>query len=248
MVSTCFTGKILHPEMHVDCSIRFGPLVGHVVSRFGLPGFPKVTLLSNVENGQGQKMGADRAGMLWYSVLSFMACQSLGSFLYRVECPPLGGDTEFASTRAAHGALPKPLAQRLAGLHGMHDYRTYLSHRTPLRDAEKEKTPAVRTHPQTGAGTVYLSEGLTSRIAELPDEEGRALVVDVSNFATESQFVYRHARQPNDLVIWDNRSTMHRTTEFENHYRRLMRRTTVTGDKPFYLDPTTVAASVAASG
>jgi taurine dioxygenase len=172
-----------------------------------------------------------------------MARPSLGSFLYGVECPPEGADTEFASTRAAYDALPQDLAQRLSGLHGVHDYawhyRTYLSHRQPLSDAEKAKTlpvshPALRTHPVTGATTLYLSEGLTAHIDELPEDEGRALILEVSQFATQKQFVYRHRWQPNDLVMWDNRMTMHRATEFAQHHRRLMRRTTVIGDKPFF--------------
>jgi taurine dioxygenase len=238
-----FRDQELAPAMHVDFSSRFGELVGHVVSRFGLADYPQVTILSNVENDQGQKIGADRAGMIWHSDLSFMACPSLGSFLYGVECPPSGGDTEFASTRAAFSALPSTLAKRLAGLHGIHDYawhyRTYLSHRPQLSDAQKAKTPpvhhpALRTHPVTGAATIYLSEGLTASIEELPEDEGRSLVVEVSDFATQPQFVYRHQWQPRDLVVWDNRSTMHRATDFDQRYRRLMRRTTVTGDRPFF--------------
>jgi len=247
-----FRDQELPPDMHVDFSSRFGDLVGHVVSRFGLADYPQVTLLSNVEDAQGQKLGADRAGMIWHSDLSFMARPSLGSFLYGVECPPSGGDTEFASTRAAYDALPAPLADRLAHLHGVHDYawhyRTYLSHRPPLSDAEKAKTPpvshpALRTHPVSGATTIYLSEGLTVGIEELSPDEGRALVVEVSDFATQPQFVYRHKWHQRDLVMWDNRCTMHRATDFEQRYRRLMRRTTVTGDRPRFSGSSDVVAT-----
>ena len=142
-----FRDQVLPPAMHVDFSSRFGELVGHVVSRFSLPDHPQVTILSNVENDQGQKIGADRAGMIWHSDNSYMSHPSKGSFLYSVECPPTGGDTEFASTRAAFDELPPSLAARLAGLHGVHDYpwhyRTYLTHRPPLSDAEKARTPPV---------------------------------------------------------------------------------------------------------
>jgi taurine dioxygenase len=238
-----FRAQVLPPAMHVDFSSRFGNLAGHVVSRFGLADYPQVTILSNVENERGEKIGADRAGMIWHSDLSFMSKPSLGSFLYGVECPPQGADTEFSSTRAAYDALPAALVERLAGLHGVHDYawhyRTYLSHRTPLTDTEKALTPAVshpalRTHPVTGATTVYISEGLTARIEELPEAEGRALILEVCDFVTQEQFVYRHRWQPNDLVMWDNRATMHRATDFAQNYRRLMRRTTVIGDEPFF--------------
>ena len=117
-----FREQRLSPTMHVDFSSRFGKLIGHVVNRFSLPDYPQVTVLSNIEDDKGQKIGADRAGMIWHSDLSFMQCPSLGSFLYGVECPPEGVDTEFSSTRAAYEALPEDLAQRLADLHGVHDY------------------------------------------------------------------------------------------------------------------------------
>jgi taurine dioxygenase len=248
-----FREQTLAPAMHVDFSSRFGELVGHVVSRFGLTDYPQVTLLSNIEDDKGEKIGADRAGMIWHSDLSFTERPSLGSFLYGVECPPEGGDTEFSSTRAAYEDLPEDLAQRLAELHGVHDYawhyRTYLSHRRPLSDEEKAKTPpvthpALRTHPVTKETSIYLSEGLTARIAEIPEYEGRALIVEVSEFAAQDQFVYRHRWQPNDLVMWDNRLTMHRATEFAPHHRRLMRRTTALGDRPFFT-PTNGSVSAA---
>ncbi len=251
-----FRNQAFPPERHVDFSSRFGELVGHVVSRFSLPDHPQVTVLSNVENDQGQKIGGDRAGMIWHSDMSYMANPSMGSFLYGVECPPQGGDTEFASTRAAYDALSLDLAERLTGLHGVHDYtwhyRTYLAHRPPLSDSEKARTPpvshpALRTHPITGASTIYLSEGLTARIDEMPEAEGRSLIIEVSDFATQKQFLYRHRWQPNDLVIWDNRSTMHRATDFDQRYRRLMRRTTVKGDRPFFSGMTTGPAAISSS-
>jgi taurine dioxygenase len=117
-------------------------------------------------------------------------------------------------------------------------YATYLSHRPPLTDEERAKAPpvthpALRTHPVSGRKAVYLSEGLTRTLEGMDEEAGRQLVVEVSQFATQPQFVYRHQWRPRDLVFWDNRSTMHRATEFDNRYRRLMRRTTVEGDAPF---------------
>jgi taurine dioxygenase len=174
--------------------------------------------------------------------MSYFPRPMLGSMLYGVECPPEGADTEFASMFAAHDALPASLHALLARSRGVHDYAwhyaTYLSHRPPLTDEEKAKAPpvthpALRTHPVSGRKAVYLSEGLTRTLEGMDEEAGRQLVVEVSQFATQPQFVYRHQWRPRDLVFWDNRSTMHRATEFDNRYRRLMRRTTVEGDAPF---------------
>lgn len=232
----------LPPKMHVDFASRFGRLVGHVVKRFGLDEYPEVTLISNVVNEKGEKIGADRAGMVWHSDMSYMQRPMLGSMLYGVECPSEGANTEFASMFAAHDALPDSLRERLAGLRGVHDYAwhyaTYLDHRPPLTDEEKAKTPpvahpALRTHPVSGRRAVYLGEGLTRTIEGMDEAEGRKLVVEVSEFSTQPQFVYSHKWRVGDLVMWDNRSTMHRATEFDNRQRRLMRRTTVEGDIPF---------------
>lgn len=236
-----FRGQDLPPAMHVDFSARFGPLIGHVVSRFNLQDHPQVTILSNISNERGEKIGADRAGMLWHSDMSYMRRPSLGSLLYAVECPPVGADTEFASMYGAHDALTPDLRRRIEGRAGIHDYpwhyATYLTHRPPLTEAEKAKTPPVRhpvirTHPVTGRRALYVSEGLTRTIDGMDDAAGRDLVVEVSRFATEPRFVYAHKWKPGDLVFWDNRCTMHRATEFDDRYRRLMRRTTIEGDEP----------------
>jgi taurine dioxygenase len=237
-----FRGQDLPPAMHVDFSSRFGPLIGHVVSRFNLRDHPAVTILSNISNERGEKIGADRAGMLWHSDMSYMRRPSLGSLLYGVECPPEGADTEFASMYGAHDALPADLRRALEGRSGIHDYpwhyATYLTHRPPLTEAEAAKTPpvlhpAIRTHPVTRRRALYLSEGLTRMIAGMDEAEGRALILEAGAFATARRFVYAHKWQPGDLVFWDNRCTMHRATEFDDRYRRLMRRTTIEGDEPF---------------
>lgn len=237
-----FRDQDLPPAMHVDFASRFGRLVGHVVRRFSVEDYPEITYISNVRNERGEMIGADRAGMIWHSDMSFLPRPMLGSMLYGVECPPVGGDTEFAGMVAAHDALPGSLRALLARSRGVHDYAwhyaTYLGHRPPLTDEEKAKTPAVthpalRTHPVTGRRAIYVSEGLTRTIEGMDEDAGRRLVVEVSEFATQPQFVYRHAWRPRDLVFWDNRSTMHRATEFDDRHRRLMRRATVEGDVPF---------------
>jgi taurine dioxygenase len=237
-----FRDQELPPAMHVDFSARFGPLIGHVVDRFNLQDFPAVTLISNVNNEKGEKIGADRAGMIWHSDMSYMKKPSMGSLLYGVECPPIGADTEFAGMYAAYDALAPAMKARLVGLEGVHDYAwhyaTYLTHRPPLTVMEKAKTPpvahpAIRTHPVTKRKAVYVGEGLTRTFAGMDENDGRAFVIEVSQFSTQPQFVYRHQWKVGDLVFWDNRSTMHRATEFDDKYRRLMRRTTILGDVPF---------------
>lgn len=238
-----FRGQDLPPVAHRDFSANFGELVGHVLTRFNMSDCPEVTLISNITDEKGEKIGADRAGMLWHSDMSFMRRPSMGSLLYGVECPPEGADTEFAGMFAAYDALSPDDKAHLATLKGVHDYpwhyRTYLTHRKQLTPEEEAKTPPVmhplvRTHPSTGRQALYVGEGLTRTIADMDEGVGRKMVVELTEFATQPQFVYRHKWQPGDLVFWDNRSTMHRATEFDDRYRRLMRRTTILGDEPFY--------------
>ncbi|WP_158215152.1 TauD/TfdA dioxygenase family protein [Candidimonas nitroreducens] len=238
-----FRNQELPPVAHRDFSAHFGPLVGHVLSRFNMSECPEVTLISNVVNDKGEKIGADRAGMLWHSDMSFVKRPSMGSLLYCVECPPVGADTQFASMYAAYEALDSEDQKHLATLRAIHDYpwhyRTYLKHRTQLTPEEEAKTPpvahpVVRTHSSTGQQALYVGEGLTRTIEGMEESEGRKLVIELSDFATQPQFVYAHKWRPGDLVFWDNRSTMHRATEFDDRYRRLMRRTTILGDEPFY--------------
>lgn len=237
-----FRNQDLPPAMHVDFASRFGRLVGHIVKRFSLNDYPEVTLISNVVNDAGENIGADRAGMVWHSDMSYFERPMLGSMLYGVECPPQGADTEFASMFAAYDALPPSMRLQLEGRRGIHDYAwhyaNYLTHRPALTAAEEAEAPpvthpALRTHPVSGRKAVYLSEGLTRTIEGMEETAGREFVVEVSQFATQPQFVYRHQWQVGDLVFWDNRSSMHRATEFDNKYRRLMRRTTVEGDVPY---------------
>jgi len=238
-----FRDQELSPTAHRDFSAHFGPLVGHVLNRFNMSDCPEVTIISNIVNEKGEKIGADRAGMIWHSDMSFVKRPSMGSLLYCVECPPVGADTQFASMFAAYDALAETDRRHLSTLQAVHDYpwhyRTYLQHRTQLTPDEEAKTPPVRhpvirTHPSVGRHAMYVGEGLTRTIDGMSEEDGRRLVVELSDFATQPEFVYSHKWRPGDLVFWDNRSTMHRATEFDDRYRRLMRRTTILGDEPFY--------------
>ena len=154
--------------------------------------------------------------------------------------PPSAVTGTEPGSRPSPGGNPGsvPVSRRRAGIHDYPwHYATYLTHRPPLTEAEKAKTPPVRhpvirTHPVTGRRALYVSEGLTRTIDGMDDTAGRDLIVEVSRFATEPRFVYAHKWKPGDLVFWDNRCTMHRATEFDDRYRRLMRRTTIEGDEP----------------
>lgn len=238
-----FRDQQLTPKQQQAFSERFGELAGHVVDRFNMSEAPAVHILSNAINKEGRKIGADRAGRFWHSDLSYMERPSAATLLYGVQVPPEGGDTLFANMYTAYEALPEARRRWLEAQTAVHDYvrhyELFLSHREPLSEAEKAKTPpiehpAVRTHPETGRKALYLSEGLTSHFVGMGQDESLKIIKELTAFATGPDFVYRHKWRNGDLVMWDNRCTMHQATPFpEDKYVRLMHRTTVLGYKPF---------------
>ena len=147
--------------------------------------------------------------------------------------PPEGGDTEFADTRAAYDALPSAMKSRLDGLiaeHSIWHSRATLGARSD-RGGAQARPPAlhrlVRRHPGSGRNALFIASH-ASHIVGMPVDEGRALLRELIEFSTQPQFVYRHKWRLGDLVIWDNRCTMHRATPFDATGQvRDMRRTTI---------------------
>ncbi|MDG3444234.1 TauD/TfdA dioxygenase family protein [Nitrospirillum amazonense] len=234
----------LTPEQHIAFSRRFGPLEIHIQHHFHLPGHPEILVVSNViENGK--PIGLADAGRYWHSDLSYMALPSLGSLLHAREIPEGAGDTLFASLAAAYEALPEETQRRLQTLTAEHGYaarnraqQAVTGQLRPGLTAEQEAKvppvihPVVRVHPETGRPSLFISEGFTSRIVELPEEESRALLAELFAHSIQDRFIYRHRWRPDDLVIWDNRQGIHLATGVPPDVRRTLYRTTVQGDKP----------------
>ena len=176
----------------------------------------------------------NKGNALWHTDSSFNPHRSAYSLLLAHEVPPKGGDTQFADMRAAYDALSQDMKERIEGLVAEHWlwYSRMLAGYPEPTEAEREAKPPsqhklVQGHP-SGRKTLYIAKH-ASHIVGWPVEEGRALLNDLIDFATQPQFVRSVAwKQPGDLVIWDNRCTMHRATPFDDTvYRRDMRRTTV---------------------
>jgi alpha-ketoglutarate-dependent 2,4-dichlorophenoxyacetate dioxygenase len=174
------------------------------------------------------------ANRLWHTDSSFRQVSATYSMLSGRVVPPTGADTEFADMRAAYDALSQAMKARLEGLvaeHSIWHSRMQLGGYVP-NEAEREARPParhalVRVHPGSKRKTLYIASHI-SHIVGMDEAEGRALVAELMAFATQSRFVYRHRWRAFDLVIWDNRCTMHRATPFEDtQHRRDMRRTTV---------------------
>ncbi len=171
---------------------------------------------------------------LWHTDASFVDPPGRYSMLHAKIIPPAGADTEYADTRAAYDALPASMKARLEGLHCHHSI-AYSRQTLGFEFSESEQDqlkgavhPLVRTLPRSGRRALYVASH-ASRIVEWPVPEGRLLLRDLIEHATRPEFVYRHVWRVGDLVIWDNRATMHRATPFDDatHRRELRRVTTL---------------------
>jgi alpha-ketoglutarate-dependent 2,4-dichlorophenoxyacetate dioxygenase len=175
---------------------------------------------------------------LWHSDSSFKVVPAKYSLLHARSVPSKGGNTEFADMRAAYEALDDETKKEIADLvceHSQIFSRQQLGF-TDFTDEERERfTPVrqclVRTHPSTGRKSLYLASH-AGGIVGWPVPEARAFLRDLVEHATQRQFVYAHRWRVNDLVMWDNRATMHRARPFPAHEPRDMRRTTLVGDGP----------------
>ena len=196
--------------------------------------------ISNLDEDGGIMQSTDRRRMyslgnrLWHTDASFQDPPGRYSMLSAKVVPPAGADTEFADMRAAYDALDAGMKSRLEGLrvhHSIAHSRQRLGFEFSADEADALKGavhPLIRTLPRSHRRSLYLAAH-ASRIVDWPVPEGRLLLHDLTEHATQREFVYRHPWHVGDLVIWDNRATMHRATPFDDarHRRELHRVTTL---------------------
>jgi len=236
-----FPGQRLDEAQQIAFSRRFGDLQVHVLDQYRHPRFPEIYVLSNVNEATGRTTGThpDRGTLVWHSDLSFQARPALATILYGIAVPKEGGETLFADMCAAYDALPAAMRARLAGLRAVHDldYSRTRAGEPAMTPAQRAAAPPVehplvRVHPETGRKGLYFSHHV-SQIAGMAVDEGRALLAELMAHATGERFVYRNTWQTGDVVMWDNRCTMHRATEYDAAAeRRVIHRTVVKGDPP----------------
>ncbi len=193
--------------------------------------YPEISL---IERRQGISTATGKAAIFggqWHTDDSYMAVPCAATMLYGEIVPPKGGDTSFTNMHLTYEALPDETKTRIAGLRAVHMYqarrnRSPVPERTPEEEARTPPVthPLVRTHPETGREALYINPNRIDRIADLPLADGDALLDKLIEHATQPAFVHVHAWQPDDIVIWDNRCTMHKASPHEgDHPRRLLR-------------------------
>ena len=239
-----FPDQNLSLDQHVDFATLFGPIEMNINTyqeevkkhRFDY----RVSDISNLDeednilSENSRKRMSGLANRLWHTDSIFRHTPALASALYALTIVPIGGKTEFADTRAAWDALPDVMKNKIEKLiveHSIFHSRAKIGF-TNFTEKERAALPPsrqvlIRTIPENQRKALYIASH-AMRIIGMSDHEGATLLDELMTHATQSQFVYSHRWRVGDLVIWDNRCTLHRGTDYdEKRFKRDMRRATV---------------------
>ena len=237
----------LSPGELVAFSERFGKLEDQLNAKYTIPEYPDVLVLSN-DMKDGKPIGLIDGGDYWHSDSSHREKPSTATILHSLKNPREGGDTEFANMHLAYETLPEELKRRISGLKAVHavskmkNKRVIISQRRPdWKDHyEQQKSiadqvwPMVRTHPETGRKALYVSPRFTVGIEDMAEDEADEILDALFEHQIRPEFVYRHKWKDGDVVIWDNRSVIHRGAGgYEYPDVRTMHRTVIAGEAPY---------------
>lgn len=232
-----FRGQSLSPRQLIDFSRNFGELERHDNYQGELrhPDHAEL-LVVKAKQVDGRRV---TFGQQWHSDLSYTLRPSKGSVLHCLALPPVGGDTLFSNMVMAYDALSPAMKRIVDGLECVHDLVNGRSHRdAPL--AHKEATrkrnppvvqPVVRVHPETGRKALFVSEWMCTRIDGLTREEGQGLIDFLCRHSTREEFTFRQKWQVGDVLMWDNRATVHMAlADYPPDAQRELLRTSITGE------------------
>ena len=234
-VVVLFRDQHLSEADQVRFAERFGPLALSHTRRYTTAN-PAVMLISNIREN-GKQIGALPDGeMQFHSDQCYQEKPAMASMLYAIEIPGAGGDTLFANAYKAYETLPNDIKRRLDGRKALHAYdydNASMKRGTQIKDGVPHFAhPVFRTHPATGRKALYVNRLMTIAIEGLPEAESDELLNVLFAHQENPEFIYEHVWRVNDLLMWDNRCTLHARTDFSNDERRLMRRVTVLGERP----------------
>jgi len=241
-----FRGQAISDDQHVAFSGLFGPVFP--ATKYHIPNerrrvSDRMADISNIDH-DGNILAEDdprrlhaEANQLWHTDNTFKHIPARCSLLLAHEIPAEGGNTELADMRAAYDALPEAKKREIDDLvveHSIFHSREKMGY-TGYSDGARAELPPVqqvlvRTHPATGRKALYIASH-AARVIGWPLEKGQALIEELLEFATQPRFVYVHEWRVGDLILWDNRCTMHRATPYpDKTARRVLQRTTVSDE------------------
>jgi len=233
-------GQTLTDQDLIAFSRRLGDLDWAPVQETGrrfVEGLPEIYIVSNV-TANGEPIGSLGAGeAVWHTDMSYLEVPPVASILYALEVPPAGGNTSFCSMYAIYDALPEATKRRIAKLKIKHDgtYNSggYLRQGAIASDDPRTSPgavhPLVCTHPDTGRRMLYLGRRRNAYLVGLELAESEALLDELWGLVQQSEYTWEHVWRVGDLVLWDNRCTMHRRDPFDDTSRRIMHRTQIKG-------------------
>ncbi len=239
-----FRGQKLDDPAFLKFARRFGELDKapvHAGKEVVNP-FPEITVMSNIKV-DGKSIGnLGNYEAVWHTDMSYNELCPIGSALYALEVPPVGGNTGFANMYRAYDTLPAELKREIAGKTCRHDssrnsageLRKGAKEITDPREAPGAIHPLIRTHPETHKNALFLGRRQSAYIIGMPLDESEDLLNRLWAHATQKEFEWYQVWKVGDLILWDNRSAMHRRDAFDANTRRLMHRTQIKGGKPYF--------------
>ncbi|MBG03913.1 MAG: taurine dioxygenase [Rhodospirillaceae bacterium] len=240
-----FPDQPVTDEQHITFARMFGDLETHHQDIIKSSHKPEIFRVSNVDD-DGNLMRPDdpviaqiSLAQRWHTDSSYRPTPSMGSILHGIEITKNGGKTCFTNMYKVYEALPTQLAERLKCRRIRHNFG-FLETLAPFKPlTAKERAamppvwqPAERRHPVTGKTSLYISPIYNDGIEGVDEDDVGDLIAELIEIAERPEFVYAHEWAPHDIVIWDNRCTMHRVTPYDLSDRRVMHRTTIVGDGP----------------
>lgn len=231
-----FREQSLSEDQQIAFAARFGELQPVRTTPGLYKKNPYVLMVTNVVI-DGQKGALPDGEMQFHSDQCYYENPAMATMLFGIEVPPSGGDTLFSSATGVYDSLSDGMKRRLDGLQALnvYDYGNGSTIKSDKVDenAPKFVHPVVRTHPETGRKGLYVNRLMTHHILGLPQAESDALLEELFKQIERPEFLYSHKWHVGDLVMWDNRCALHARTDFDPGTRRMMRRVTVKGDRPY---------------
>lgn len=239
-------GQEFGDDTHLAFARQFGELDLSPPAKFAkpyLPQYPEMSCITNIKDETGNRMGSlANYECYWHTDMSYIDIPPLGSVLHAIEISASGGETGFANMHMALETLSDDIRTRVETLKIKHDPtfssdgKLRLGFTEPktsdVRELPGPLHPIARTHPDTGRKALYLGRRKNSYIDGLELDESEALLDMLWNHASQEQFSWTQDWQIGDLIMWDNRSCMHRRGAFDDNDRRLMHRTVIKGNRP----------------
>jgi len=235
-----FRGQMLSDQNLLDLSRLFGELDPPGPNPYGKPflkDFPEINVISNVKVGGAPIGNLGDGEAVWHCDMTYVESPPRAALLHALEIPPSGGDTFWSNMYLAYETLPDDMKAKIAGRRAVHDatynsagmMRKGMGPVTDPRQAPGAHQPLVISHPDTGRAALYLGRRRNSYIIGMELAESEDLLDALWAHATQPQFAFKQEWRLHDLILWDNRCTLHRRDSFDPQTRRVMHRTQIKG-------------------